>query len=151
MTRNNVLRSGSSRTLDAAAGELAGRRRGGPTAALVALGSTRTTARRLALVAGLLRDLAAGADAMAALPRLDHLAPLANRPLQLGDPRIALAQRLLQLGDALGVRHAASGGPVATKKQGRRARPAAGLADARPTAPLIELNRYIARMRAKRV
>jgi hypothetical protein len=98
--------------------------------------------RRTPLVARFLRDLAAGADTMAALPRLDHLAQLTDDPLQLRDPCVALAQHLLQLGDALGVGHTASRALVRAEKQGPRARPVAGPAGARPTAQLIELNRY---------
>ena len=116
-------------------------RRGGTTGALVALGTTGTTTRRAPLVTGLLRDLAAGADTMAALPRLDHLAQLTDDPLQLRDPRVALAQRLLQLGDPLGVGHAVSRALVAPKKQDPRERPAGGQTVADPTASLIELNR----------
>lgn len=112
------------------------------TAALVTLVPTGTPPLGLCLVARLLRDLAARPNAMAALPRLDHLAQLADRALQLGDPSVALTQRLLQLGDAFGVGHLARRAPLAAKNQDPRAFPSDGLLNTRTSRRLIELNRY---------
>jgi hypothetical protein len=84
---------------------------------------------------------------MAALPRLDHLAQLADDALQLRDPRIALAQRLLELGgcgrSSLTPRVELS---IAAAETGLvRARPATDAIARRESehASSIELNRYL--------